>query len=417
MKKNNSEYLQKVLLFNQYLKKYLVADKLEYINKFPNFNQIYTSFRQEDDKADTAVIVARSLIYGLENEIISEYDLDEILFLILEDSLFNTYLFNLNSVPLNEAKQLDIEYLLNSWKIPREHRIINNIDAKTIRDYVICGYRIADDENGIESLRVLLLDSKIINIQQKNEETKEVVFPTIVEIDFRRQLLHIRLRDVDNIVGESEKVSTMSGRIENTLNFISSLKPDIQYSEIDNFKTSLYNLEEYLLNEKRNQAYVKLEEFDSEIEIFTNAVCEKFNPPASHEITPREYINTGVLSIIATTLNRNELGDVVGIKFRDTQSEDRKYAEITIKDTGNKCISTSNLYWLNLSVLQNTKAIEFLKIITQVESGAVVVNMEFSLDTANIRLLQRSAVEESGARPSQEKYDEIIDFIKPFIGQ
>lgn len=72
-------------------------------------------------------------------------------------------------------------------------------------------------------------------------------------------------------------------------------------------------------------------------------------------------------------MNANELGDVIGIKFHDTQNKDGKYAEITIKDSGNKCISTSNLYWLNLSVLQNTKEVEFLKIITQVPSDGVAI--------------------------------------------
>lgn len=195
---------------------------------------------------------------------------------------------------------------------------------------------------------------------------------------------------IDNLVGESEKVSTMSGRIESTLNFLSSFKPAVQYTEITNFKSSLYLLEEHLLSEKRNVAYKQLEEFENEIEDFTAKVCNKFNPPTDHEIPPREYINSGVLSDIATALEKNVLGDVVGISFRNSQSEERKYAEITIKDTGNKCISTSNLYWLNLSVLQSTKSVEFLKIVPQLESGAAIVNLEFSYDTANIRLLQRT---------------------------
>ncbi|KON69647.1 hypothetical protein AKG34_13420 [Peribacillus butanolivorans] len=417
MNNSSQEMVKKILLFHPYLKKFSVQGKLnDYIKKFPNFNEVYASIRKENEKDDTSEVIAKTLLFGIENDLLDEYDLDELLFLILEDSLFNSYLFNLNFNTTNLIDKKSIEELLSSWNIPTQHKILNNINSETTKDFVICGYRIAEDAKGLDSLRILLLDSETRNTYFKNEDSKEIAFPTILEIDFRRKLLHIRLKDVDNLVGESEKVSTMSGRIESTLNFLSSFKPAVQYTEITNFKSSLYLLEEHLLSEKRNVAYKKLEEFDNEIEDFTAKVCNKFNPPTDHEIPPREYINTGVLSVIATTLEKNVLGDVVGIRFRNSQSEERKYAEITIKDTGNKCISTSNLYWLNLSVLQSTKSVEFLKIVPQLESGAAIVNLEFSYETANIRLLQRTTYDGSeGIRPTQEKYDEVIDFIKPFF--
>lgn len=416
----NTENLSKnLLLFHQYLRKNIVLDKFKNnMNKFPEFSKVYSTIKPKGSQMDSSEAVVNTLVYGIKENLISTSDLDELLFLILEDSLFNSFLFKLKGI--SEIKDIKISNLLNHWKIPAVNEILNNVQSKSPKDFVICGYRKALDGSKLESLRLLLLDSEILTYANKNEDPKKTIYPTIVEIDFRRQLLHIRLRDVDNIVNAPETRGTMSGRIENTLNFISSFKPALNFSKITNFKSSLYRLEEHLLSEKRDSAYGKLEEFNKEIDTFTKDVCEKFNPPSNLAITPKEYISTGVLCIVATTLQANELGDVIGIRFRDTEKKDAiekkdgKYAEITIKDSGDKCISTSNLYWLNLSVLQNAQEVEFLKIVTQVPSdGVAVANLEFSLDTANIRLLQRN--KQDGAKPTQEKYDDVLDFIKKFI--
>ncbi|MGD6968690.1 hypothetical protein ACQCVP_19920 [Rossellomorea vietnamensis] len=414
---NKKDDLQgKIELFHQYLRKNIVMEKLRYLKKFSNFKEVYSDLR--NDKDDVSTTVSKTLVHGIKQNIIDEYDLDELLFLILEDSLFNSFLYKINSQSVLDSHTQDsIQELINSWEVPSRQEILSNIGTtRSTKDFIISGYRIADDENGLESLRLLLLDNKVINISVKNEDPKEIIFPTIVEIDFRRNLLHIRLRDVDNIIRESEKISTMSGRIQNTLDFISSLKPSINYEKFENFKSTLFDLEEYLLSTKRNSALQKLEEFEDEIASFTDKVCQKFTPPSNHEISPRNYINTGVLSIIATTLGTNELGDVVGIRFKDTQAEEKKFAEITIRDSGNKCISTSNLYWLNLSVLQTTEKVEFLKILTHLNSGVAFVNLEFALETANIRILQRNFYDgEDSTKPSQEKYDDFLDFLLPYL--
>lgn len=417
----NTENLSKnLLLFHQYLRKNIVLDKLKNnMNRFPEFSKIYSKIKPKGSQMESSEAVVKTLVYGIKENLMSTSDLDELLFLILEDSLFNSFLFKLKGT--SEIIDVDINTLLKNWNIPAVNKILNNVQTKSSsKQFVICGYRKGLDGSKLESLRLLLLDSEILTYANKNEDPKKTIYPTIVEFDFRRQLLHIRLRDVDNIVNAPETRGTMSGRIENTLNFISSFKPELNFSKITNFKSSLYRLEEHLLSEKRDSAYVKLEEFNKEIDIFTETVCNKFNPPSNLAITPKDYISTGVLCIVATTLQANELGDVIGIRFRDTEKKDdneRKdgnYAEITIKDSGDKCISTSNLYWLNLSVLQNAKEVEFLKIVTQVPSeGVAVANLEFSLDTANIRLLQRNKQE--GAKPTQEKYDDVLDFINKFI--
>lgn len=416
----NAENLQeKLSFFYQYLKKNIVLDKLnDNMNKFPEFNQVYSEIKPTGSNMESSEAIIKTLVRGIKEKLISYSDLDELLFLIIEDSLFNSFLFKLKDTA--NITDIEVSSLLKSWKVPVVNEIINNVQKKSSSDYIICGYRETLVKSKLETLRILLIDSEILDFKYKNEDSKKSIYPTIVEFDFRRQLLHIRVRDVDNIINAPDTSGTMSGRIENTLNFISSLKPTVNYTKIYNFKTYLYGLEEFLLHEKRDSAFKKLEEYKSEIETFTEQTCKKFNPPTNLQITPIDYINTGVLCIVATTLNSNELGDVIGIRFRDIEHKDKhigrdgKYAEITIKDSGDKCISTSNLYWLNLSVLQNAKEVEYLKIVVQVPSGGVVVaNLEFSLDTANIKLLQKN--KQDGAKPSQEKYDDILDFLKKTI--
>ncbi|MGR6008446.1 hypothetical protein ACT7CZ_06815 [Bacillus cereus] len=103
----------------------------------------------------------------------------------------------------------------------------------------------------------MLLDSKRITVRSKNSDAKEIIYPTFVEIDFRRALLHIRVRDVDNIIDESEEFSTMSGRIDNTLKYLGYFQPEIHYETFDNFRKNLFELEEHLLKDKRNLAQEK----------------------------------------------------------------------------------------------------------------------------------------------------------------
>ncbi|PFV57421.1 hypothetical protein COL00_05155 [Bacillus cereus] len=414
MENSHTKLLEKLLLFHPYLKKANTIEKLDnYIKKFKSFKKIYQDIKSDNNNDDTSHLVAKTLIAGLAQKEINEYDLDELLFLLLEDSLFNSYLFKLQDLT---CKLSSSKNLLDSWSIPKNHKILSNINKEHQKDFVICGYRESNDDGKIESLRLLLLDSKKLEIGFKNEDTKEVIFPTIVEIDFRRSLLHIRLKDVDNIVNETEEFSTMSGRIKNTLAFIDSFKPEIQYKGIENFRKNLYAIEEHLLRDKRELAHEKLKTFDNEINKFTELVCNQFLPPQNTDITPKQYISNSVLSIISSTVNIDELGDIVGIKFRNNKDDnDKKYAEITIRDKGFKCISTNNLYWLNLPVLQHRKAIEFLQLVKIFPSGTVIANLEFSLNTANIRILQKTNEEITDGKPTQEKYDDFINFVLEFI--
>ncbi|PFF54086.1 hypothetical protein COJ37_11925 [Bacillus cereus] len=417
MNEKQLDTLEKILLFYPYLKKNTVSEQLNECNKFPNFNSTYVSIRKENKDDSTADIIAKTLVHGIKEKIIDELDLDDLLFALLEDSLLNSYLFKLNTSAFNLDDVNFSKQLLKSWGIPQQHKILSNINNLSVdKDFVICGYRELNDGK-LDTLRILLLDSKIVSTKFKNGDSKQIIFPTIVDIDFRRELLHIRLRDVDNIVSESSELSTMSGRVENTLNFLDHFKPAINYSRVENFRNNLFSLEEALLSNKRKKAYEKLEILDTEIEKFTNIVCEEFTPPDNTDITPKDYISNGVLSIIATTLDVSDLGDVVGIRFRNAKSDrDLNYAEIKITDNGDKCISSNNLYWLNLPVLLNRRAIEYLKIIKRLESGTAIVNLEFSLNTANIRILHKNKSEEiENKQPTQEKYDDFINFIMPFI--
>ncbi|PEA32949.1 hypothetical protein [Bacillus toyonensis] len=414
MEKQYESLLEKLLLFYPYLKKGHTVEKLHnYIKKFHDFNSIYQEVKNKNPDDESRHLVAKTLINGLQQNEINESDLDELLFLLLEDSLFNSYLFKLQDVTCNLKNDKN---LLSSWKTPKNHQILSNVDKKHLGDFVICGYRKEEDNGTIESLRLLLLDSKRIKVRSKNSDTKEIAFPTFVEIDFRRSLLHIRLRDVDNIVNESQEFSTMSGRIKNTIKFLDAFQPEIHYKTFNNFRKSLFELEEHLLKDKRELAQDKLYTFSDEIDSFTNLVCAKFSPPDA-EITPEQHIANSVLSIISTTINTSELGDIFGIKFRNSKNDsDKKYAEITIKDKGYKCISTNNLYWLNLPVLQNKKSIESLQIVKILDNGTVIANLEFSLETANVKIHQKGNEEISGDyKATQEKYDDFINFILPFI--
>ncbi|MFC7319831.1 hypothetical protein [Halobacillus campisalis] len=422
MSTETNDQLENLMLFYPYLKKGEVADKLTFMQRFSDFNEFYSKIREENEDDETSQLVAKTLNQGLNEKKLSIEELDDLLFLLLEDSLFNSYIFALEPDNLDTSSPEKVNSLFNSWDLPENNELLNNINREGYsKDFIICGYRLqsnTQDKNNIESIRILVFDKATVELSDKNGESKESVYPTIIEVDFSRRLLHIRLKDVDNIINAEDKIRTMSGRIENTLRYIDSFTPHIIYSKFERFRSSLFKLEENLLQEKRDLAFKKLKEFDNEINEFSESVTQKFNPPSDMDISVKKYISNGVLSVIATTLNDSTVGDVVGIKFRNNQEDesDRKYAEITISDKGFNCISTNNLYWLNLPVLQNRKMVEFLKIIKSMETGFVVANLEFSIDTANIRLLQRSSYENAEhKKPTQEKYDDFINYLCDFL--
>ncbi|MDX5914134.1 hypothetical protein [Bacillus cereus group sp. BfR-BA-01026] len=422
MSKSKLTLSEKLSLFHPYFQKKTMLQKLKFYNVFPEFNQVYNQLRQEnntDQNSNESIpdYIIKTLIYGVEHNIINESNLDDILFSLLEDSLLNSYLFKLDTSSFNLNQSNFSQQLFQSWNIPKQPKILSNIDnSDTHEDFIVCGYRKIEDEQ-IELLRLLLLDTKVLNTASKRNESKKIIFPTIIDIDFLNELLHIRLRDVDNIVKESPEFSTMSGRIKNTLTFLDHFNPEIKYTPFSKFKNKLFDLEELLLVNKRNIVNEKLSEFTTEIENFTKVICQKYSVPQNNGIAPKDYISNGVMSIIASTLNDSELGDVVGIKFRNSRHEkDLNYAEIKIMDNGDKCISTNNLYWLNLPVLLNRKAIEYLKIQKTLPSGFATVHLEYSLDTANIKILQKSKKKTNeNKQATQEKYDDFIKFILPII--
>jgi hypothetical protein len=415
MKNSPKDILEKLSYFYPYLRKGLVIKKLEFMQKFPKFNELYFEIRSENQNDDAWLVTAKTLVSGIETEQFSESDLDELLFLLIEDTLFNSYLFKLDTTNLNITNERSLEKLLSSWSVPKENKILDNvISSSQSKDFIVCGYRKYD----LDALRLLVLDKEPVKIHEKNQEETYAAYPTLIELDFRRNLLHIRLRDVDNIESDSEKIGTIRGRIENTLKFISQFSPEIKYSEFNNTKHSLFLIEENLLKEKRDQAQQKLSEFDPHIEQFINTIEKNFSLPLDTRKSTKEYISHSVLSIIATSLKNNELGDVVGIKFRNNHDKHSKhYAEVLISDKAYKCISTHEIYWLTLPVLQNQKAAEFLKIAKKFPSGFVIFNLMYSLNTINVRLMQRSdhPDKELERQPNDQKYSEVIDFLIPFL--
>ncbi|MCG7318023.1 hypothetical protein [Brevibacillus laterosporus] len=415
------DILTNIQYFQPYIKKSTVMKQLESMGIFSSFKDIYSQVREEtEDEHDAWYNTCSALVKGIELGEFSQEDLDELLFRLIEDSLFNSYLYTITSHNISLSDPNALPAILNSWKAPLENVILRNvIQQETSDDFIICGYRSYPDSNdNLAAIRLLLLDSQLVKIHKKNEEEYHVAYPTIVELDFERGLLHIRQKGVENIESDFDEISTIKGRIENTLTFVTSLRPSISVEKIIDFRKALFQIEENLLSEKRDKAQELLESFNGEIDKFTEIVVNTFHPSADDGLDPREYISFAVLSIISTTINSNDLGDIVGIKFRNTKDESsQKYAEIYITDKGFKCISSNELYWLNLPILLDQKAVESLKIGKMFQSGFVIFTLGYSLDTANLRILQRSTHpdESLDRQPSDEKYYDVVNFINQFL--
>lgn len=351
-----------------------------------------------------------SLAAMVENGSLTLEQIDEILFIIVEDSLFNAYIYKLS----NEQLETNGQRLIN-WKLPPNNKILDNIGGKSNKDFIICGYRLTESSPGIaDSLRLTMIDSRQHQIYDKNEDsTYDIVYPTIVEFDFRRQLLHIRTQEIENFKNTDERFSTMSGRIKNTLDFIDSFQKPLRYKKISNFKEILFDIEENLLKEVRENIDKDLKSFKEPVESFCNAI-EKRYTNRNGNISTLDYVKTSIQTIIAMNIDRNPLGDIVGIRFRNNVENKNQYSEITILDKRNHCISTDNLYWLNLAVLLDVKSVEFLKLILFIDNQTSIVNLDFSFNTGNIKLLKNTAGED-GAMPNQIKYDSVLNELSKFI--
>ncbi|CAI6274059.1 hypothetical protein NRS6186_11470 [Bacillus subtilis] len=416
MKKSSNEILSDLKLFYPYLRKGLVMQKLEFMNKFAEFNKFYGDVLAQKDDEDRAIKVAKTLVKGIEEGLITEVDLDELLFLLIEDTLFNSYLYKLQVENILCNNETELKDLLRKWNVPSDNKILSNVNNDSEKDFVICGYRRYDFDN----LRLLLLDKKPVKIYSQDSDNLYAAYPTIIDIDFRRKLLHIRIKDVDLIESSSKEIRTFKGRIENTLNFLYGFEPKIHCKEIENVRKSLFLIEENLLKSQREKAQQKSADFQPKIDEFVDKVNQEFGTIKEEGITSKEHITTAVLCIISKSLDPNEQGDIVGIKFRNKHGEGKEnYAEVSIIEKDYKCISTDELYWINLSVLLNQQEIEFLKIGKLFDAGFVIFNLSASLNTINIRLMQRSSHpdNELERQPNDQKYDEVIEFVNKFLAE
>ncbi|EIQ6628677.1 hypothetical protein LVN87_000253 [Listeria monocytogenes] len=405
-----------IVLFNPFIKIRKVQNAFKQIriqkekkllldNTFKEYNR---KFRENNNKSfDYA---SKSLAAMVKNEILTIEQIDEILFIIAEESLFNSYIYKLSS----EQLKIDGKRLIN-WKLPTTNKILENIGISSNKDFKICGYRLVEDTPGtVESLRLLLIDSKILQKYDKEEDKSyNFVFPTLVEYDFRRQLLHIRTQEINNIINTDDKFKTASGRIKNTLAFIDSFKNPIKYKNISNFKEKLFNIEENLLKEVRNKVNKEIDSFKEPINVFCKSIDAKYKNK-SENISTADYVKTSIQTIIAMNIDRNPLGDITGIKFRNKDTDDGSYSEISIRDKKNHCISVDNLYWLNLAVLLDVKSVEFMKLVLYKDNLTSLVNLDYSLGTGNIKLLKNTA-REDGTMPSQFKYDSVLNELVKFI--
>lgn len=422
-----SDLIENLMFFQQYIGKEKVKKQLRLAGltvegKFDKFDEAYDLIRAEVPeslKSDSKFLTCGTLAFGVEQGAITESELDEVLFRVLEDSLLNSYLYKLESHNLILSDLGAVPSILKSWSVPLEKSIVGNIskDSKGL-DFVACTYRLYESDGKLEAIRILLLDKELIPLGGKNKEEVMIAYPTLIDFDFRRGLVHIRLKDVDNLETDVEEVGKMSKRIERTLKYISSLNPKISCSNLSGFRRYLYMIEEDILAEKRNKAEQKLATFEQTIDKFVEEIAAGLDGPVNGTLSTRKYISYAVLSTIASTIKNNELGDVVGIKFRNVREEETKeYAEVHISDKGYKCISTNDIYWLNLPILQEQKKVESMKLIKNLSNGYRIAKLEFSLETANVRVLQRNdhPDKEYHRQPTDEDYSEMIDYLVGFM--
>ncbi|SDM30965.1 hypothetical protein SAMN05428961_11359 [Paenibacillus sp. OK060] len=421
------ELVENLMYFQQYIgkeriKKHLKSAGYSVEGKFEDFEEVYNTIRSkapESQKSDSKLMTCEALAFGVEKNKITESELDELLFRVLEDSLLNAYLYEIESHDIVLSDLGSIDEVLKSWLVPQNKSIVGNIskDARGL-DFVICSYRLYETDGKLETIRLLLLDKELVPFGGKNKEEVMVAYPTLIDFDFRRNLVHIRLKDVNNLETDVEEVGTMSKRVERTQDFISSFTPQIEMSYISGFGRYLYKIEEDILSEKRRLAEEKLQSFDGLIEDFVQEIAAGLDGPVKGSINAKQYISYGVLTTIASTLPNNEQGDVVGIRFRSTRKEGTKeFTEVRISDNGYKCISTHDPYWLNLPILQDEKKVESMKLAKKLSSGYRIAKFEFSLDTANVRLLQRNEHpdKEYHKQPTDEDYSEMIEYLVSFM--
>ncbi|MNW37051.1 hypothetical protein D3C74_140820 [compost metagenome] len=412
---NKNDVFESLMYFKPFLKQNLVQEHLRIMGKYPDFRNDYSKNRQDNENIDVIENICMTLSAGLGANKLNEEDLDELLFLLIEDRLFDSFLYKLEDTSILPADPGSIKSVLKKWGAPEQNIILKGLSQKaTAENYVIAGYRI----NQSDSFRILLLDKNLITLRGKGEEPEFAVYATLVEFDFRRKLIHIRIKDVDKIENSATEIRTQEGRIERTLKFIDSLTPSVTYKEITKFRSSLFNLEEHLLQPKRAVARSRLVDFQPHISEFSRLIDSEFPTQHENDVTTTDYISNTVLAIISSSLNLEELGDVVGIKFRNQRTEDTSsFAEVSISDKGFKCISTDKLYWSNLATLLEQRKIEFLKIGTVLPSGFVDVNLELKIKTAYIRLnlSSKGQSDEGSKRPTDEKYADFIDYLLPFI--
>ncbi|HBM3885716.1 TPA: hypothetical protein LWJ46_001804, partial [Listeria innocua] len=121
-----------IVLFSPFIKIGKIQDAFKQIstkkeeeyslkNTLKEYNR---KFREKNNKSyDYA---SKSLAAMVKNEILTIEQIDEILFIITEDSLFNSYIYKLSS----EQLKTNGERLIN-WKLPNTIEILENIGIST----------------------------------------------------------------------------------------------------------------------------------------------------------------------------------------------------------------------------------------------------------------------------------------------
>lgn len=422
---DNEEIVTRLMYFYDYIGKEKVKNYLRQMQllsgSFSQFEDVYRTFRtsaNEREKGNFKLLTSKTLAYGLEKGLITEEQLDNLLFMSIEDTLLNSYLYKLEEHDINLSDLSSISETLAQWSFTNELSLLKSVSPnRKGKKFIQSAYRVYQKDGLVQSIRLLLFDEELINLYEKNKGGKLAVYPTIVEVDFARRLIHIRVREVDKIESENEEVGTLSKRIEErTLKYISSL--GLRIKKFTSFRKSLFEIEEDILSKERKEAEKILESFKGQIESFVSSITSQLNVPIEKRINPKKQIEYSVLALISSTLEKNELGDIVGIKFRNIREENsKKYSEVYISDKEYKGISTDELYWNNLSVLIEQGRVEFLQMVKGFPSGTVIANLNFTLDTANAKVLKKNANPDKDThQPYADKsYLELVDYLLPFL--
>ena len=395
----NQEIYNQLKYFQRYLRKGNVEKRLSG-DLTKKFQTEYKKYFEQDK--DDKYIVVKALSHMFQNGLIKKDMMEDILINILEDSLFNTFCYTIEDERIFRKSQR-----FQDWKLPNEMDFLGQVNSGYKNDdFIICGFNALDtDEGYLEYIRLFLIDKNSISIQSSRRGIDaDEVFPTIIDINFKQGLLLIRTQEIENIANQDPKISTMSGRLENTLDFINKIPNFINFSQIRGFEKTMFKIEESILKEKREKAEKLAKEVKNDISLLTNVVDSKF-PSERQSIKTFDFIETAVKTVIANSISNSTENVITTLRFKNETSE------ISIDSENSNCISANSIYWVNLAVLLEVSEVTYLKLSLYLEKKGSIVTLSTTHGTAHVKVLKRTL----GEMPNQDRFNRVIEYIFSFM--